>query len=114
MSSTAHRSIRIRAYGACDFRKPSIFPGSWQRAIRILSDLRWTSHPFLTLDDWGCPELQLVISADERRAALRAVSHVRSETGIAFFFCNVVCDWLAESRGISLPDEVTHRDGGGV
>lgn len=93
----------------------AIFLENWQRAIRIVTDLRWTSRAFLTLDDSGCPELQVVISPDpdERRAALRAVSHVRSETGIPLFLCDVVRDWMVESRGLKMPDEVTQYDLGG-
>jgi hypothetical protein len=91
---------------------------NWNEAIRILSGLNWISHPFLTFDDSGCPEVQLVICESERKCALRCVSLIRGQTGLSFYFDKAVSDWEAATRGFGsvrhgvLTTDDPHRDRG--
>jgi hypothetical protein len=87
---------------------------NWEAAISTAASLRWISQPFLTNDEMGCPELQLLIAPSERRAVLRLVSIIRGELGIPFLFGPAVSKWEAESRGFAPRNEARQCDGGGV
>jgi len=79
---------------------------NWTTAIRIVSAMAWISSPFLTTDERGCPELQLVVAPSERRAVLRCISRI-SETIPVLLLGEVVSAWQAAARGIDSKRHVT-------
>jgi hypothetical protein len=87
----------------------------WEVAVFIVSNMpRWISHPVLTHDESGCPELQLIVCRSERRAIFRCISIIQGETSIPVLKGVEVSKWEAESRGFASRDEAAHRDRGGA